>query len=116
MISYSMNNDIFSDIYEIKSNSNCHYLKPKNGISIILLNINDTMDISCDNPEFEINIHKGSITIYTYDPDLVPGCGVECAFKNDIELELLAEYLGFDRISNKKRYKVLINIKEKNHE
>lgn len=111
MISYSVKGN-FADAYEVNRhvNSGAYYFKPKKGTNIISTVINDIMDVKCDDPEFEIRIYRGDIIFRPYDPNLVPGCDVECHFEDDMKLEIRVEFVRYSEISGDKMYNLYLNI------
>lgn len=112
MISWNTMGDGFSDVFEIQRhiNSGTYYFKHKDHIMVRKLLVNNIMDIECDDPEIEIRMYGGDIILYPYDPNLVPGCGIECHFDSDMKFEIKVEFIGYSEISGDKIYKLYLNI------
>lgn len=113
MISYNIKGDNFSDVIESKMQDiGIYYFKRKDNINIKKLIINNTMGIECDDPELQINMYRSTIILYPFDPNLVPGCGVECYFDKDINLEIKVESIGATEMHGNLCYVIYLDITE----
>lgn len=113
MISYNIKGDNFSNVIESKMlDVGIYYFKRKNNINIKKLIINDTMSVQCDDPEIQINMYQNSIILYPFNPNLVPGCEVECHFNKDIKLEMKVELMGVNKIHGNLCYAIYLDIME----
>lgn len=116
MISYNVKGK-FADAYEVKRyvDSGTYYFEPKKGTNIRKLIVNDIMSIECDDPELQIEMYKGIIILFPFDPNLVPGCEVKCHFDIDMKLEIRVESIDHIDLGGNQCYTLYLNIHKIGH-